>query len=86
MCWPTHADRRVGRHPDPDRGVVVKAAIHQQRHPVNGALAIQGTAANPVIFTSYKDDTSAATPTATAQPVRPPRVTGNKSTLAPPAR
>ena len=24
---------------------------------MNGALAIQGTAANPVIFTSYKDDT-----------------------------
>ena len=36
--------------------MVVKAAIQQRYHQCNGALAVQGTAANPVNFTSYKDD------------------------------
>ena len=38
-------------------GVVVKGRSTNSAIAVNGALAMQGTAANPVIFTSYKDDT-----------------------------
>ncbi len=38
-------------------GQIVKAASGNQNLIVNGTLSAQGTAANPIIFTSFRDDT-----------------------------
>ncbi len=51
---------------------------------VNGILDLQGTAANPVVFTSDRDDPMAVIQMVTVQPPYLPLVSGDTSFLATP--
>jgi len=58
-------------------GVIVKAQSPYSNIEVSsgGTLDAAGTSDNPIVFTSYKDDTEVATPTAMAHQVVPPVTT-----------